>query len=90
MRLTHDDFGRSARVLSHVGAFVERAAHATNPSHSRFGRAGAAVSVATLGARLLPVGWRLFKRNPAVSIVVLVGIAMAVALARPGRPGRPG
>lgn len=85
MGLSHDDLGRSARALSDVGAFVERAAHATNPSHSTFGRAGAAVSVATLGARLAPAGWRFFKRNPAVSIAVLAGVALAVFLTRSAR-----
>lgn len=89
MRLSHDDLGRSARALSEVGAFVERAAHATNPSHSRFGRAGAAVSVATLGARLVPAGWRFFKRNPGASILMLAGIALAAYLTRPARASAP-
>lgn len=86
MGLSHDELGRSARALSDVGAFVERAAHATNRSHSTFGRAGAAVSLATLGARLLPVGWRFFKRNPMASMVVLAGVAVAVYLTRPAPP----
>lgn len=86
MGMSHDVLGRSARALSDVGAFVERAMHAANPSHSTFGRAGAAVSLATIGARLLPAGWRFFKRNPAASIVVLAGVAVAVYLARPARP----
>jgi len=85
MVLNHDDLGRSARALSVVGAFVERAAHITNPSHSKFGRASAAISLATLGARLAPVGWRFMKRNPVASIVVLTGVAVAVYLTRPAR-----
>jgi hypothetical protein len=85
MVFNHDDLGRSARAMSDVGAFVERAAHITNPSHSKFGRASAAISLATLGARLLPVGWRFMKRNPVASIAVLTGVAVAVFLTRPPR-----
>ena len=85
MGIFHDDVGRSARALSEMGSFVERAAHATNPSHSTIARVGAAVSVAKLGSRLLPAGWRLFKRYPLASTLAVAGLAVAVYLARQTR-----
>jgi hypothetical protein len=85
MSFRHDDVGRSARALSALGVFVDRAAHAVNPSRSKLGRTAAVVSVAKLGARLLPAGWRLFKRYPLASTVAISGILLALYATRPPR-----
>jgi len=85
MSIFHDDVGRSGRVLSHLGAFVERAAHAANPSRSKVGRAAAIVTVARLGARLLPAGWRFAKRYPLASTIAISGILLALYTTRPPR-----
>lgn len=85
MGIIHDEVGRSARALSDMGSFVERAAHATNPSHSTIGRVGAAVAVAKLGGRLLPAGWRLFRRYPLGSTMAVGGAALVLYLARQAR-----
>ena len=85
MSIFHDDVGRSGRALSHLGAFVERAAHAANPSRSKVGRAAAIVTVARLGARLLPVGWRFAKRYPLASTIAISGFLLALYTTRPPR-----
>jgi hypothetical protein len=85
MGILHDDVGHSGRALSALGDFVERAAHAANPSRSKLGRAAAIVTVARLGARLLPVGWRFARRYPFASTIAISGILLALYTARPPR-----
>jgi hypothetical protein len=84
-----DHLGRSASFLADVGRMVERAAHALGPASSAMGRVTAAVSVARLGARLVPAGGRLIRRYPAGSVLVLAGVLGALYLARaPREPSR--
>jgi len=85
MSIRHDDLGRSGRALSDLGSFVERAARAANPSRSKLGRATAVVTVAKLGAQLLPVGWRLARRYPVASTVAIAGILLALYASRSQR-----
>jgi hypothetical protein len=85
MRMSPEDLSRSARAFSDAGAFVERAAHIARPSNSALGRLTAAASAASLGARLLPAGWRLFKRYPVPSALAVGGVVLAVYLARASR-----
>lgn len=88
MGIRHDDMRRSGRALSHLGAFVERAAQAANPSRSKLGRAAAVVTVARLGARLLPAGLRLARRYPLASTLAISGILLALYATRPPRMSR--
>jgi len=85
MSLDRDDLGKSARTVADAGGFVERAAHLAKPSTSTMGRIGAAISVAKLGRRVLPAGWRLAKRYPVASALAVAGILLAVYLTRPAR-----
>ena len=85
MGIRHDDVGRSGRTLSHLGAFVERAALAVNPSRSKLGRAAAVVTVVRLGSRLLPAGWRLMRRYPVASTIAVSGVLLALYATRPAR-----
>ena len=85
MGMRHDDLGRSGRALSDFGAFVERAAHAANPSRSKLGRVAAVVTVARLGAQLLPAGWRLARRYPLASTLAISGILLALYASRAPR-----
>ena len=85
MGIRHDQAGRSGRALLELGAFVERAARAANPSRSKLGRAAAVVTVARLGVRLLPAGWRLLRRYPLASTLAVSGILVALYATRPTR-----
>ncbi len=85
MTIEPDDVVNSARAVSDAGAFVEQTARATTPDHSMLGRVVEAVSVIRLGARLLPAGWRMFKRYPLTSTLGVVGLMLAVYLMRPNR-----
>lgn len=85
MGIFHDDLGRSGRTLSDVGAFVERAAHAANPSRPKLGRVAAVVAVARLGMQLLPASWRLMRRYPVVSAFAIGGLLLTAYARRPER-----
>jgi len=85
-----DHLGKSGGTLADVGRLVERAAHVVGPASSALGRIAAAVSVAKLGARLIPAGARLLRRYPAGSLLVLAAALGALYLIRsPGPPSRP-
>lgn len=88
MSVDPDHLGRSGRTLADIGALIERLAHAVGPASPALGRVAAAVSVARLGARLIPAGGRLIRRYPAVSLLVLGGCLGALYLARPRKRPR--
>jgi hypothetical protein len=83
MSIRHDNLGHSGRALAALGVFVERAAHAANPSRSKLGRAAAIVTLARLGAHLLPAGWRIARRYPLASTIAVSGILLALYATRP-------
>ncbi|MDB6092390.1 MAG: hypothetical protein JWN85_5174 [Gammaproteobacteria bacterium] len=85
MSIDRDDVGKSAQTASDAGAFVDKAARVAKPANSTLGRVGAAASAVRLGARLLPAGWRLFKRYPLVSTLAVTGLIWGVYLTRPRR-----
>ncbi len=89
MGIRHEAVGHSGRALADLGAFVERAAHAANPSRSKLGRAAAVVTVARLGAQLLPAGWRVFRRYPLASTIAISGILLALYATRQPRMSAP-
>jgi hypothetical protein len=75
MNTTAGAIDESAQTASDASAFVHKAAHLSDGSNSTIGRVGAAASAVSLGARLLPAGMRLLKRNPVVGTLVIVGAA---------------
>lgn len=78
MSVDPEHLRQSDRILSDTGTLAERAAHAARPSSSTLGRIAAAISVAQLGARLIPVGGRLLRRYPVGSLLVVVGLLGAL------------
>lgn len=82
MSVDPDHLGRSGGTIADIGHLVERAAHVIGPASSTLGRVAAAVSVAKLGARLVPAGGRLLRRYPAGSLLVLAGLLGALYLLR--------
>ena len=76
---------RSGRTLADAATLVERAAHTLAPSSSTLERMAAAVTVARLGARLLPAGGRLLRRYPVGSVLLAAGFIGALYLLRPPR-----
>lgn len=85
MGLDLDHLGRSGRNLADTGRLIQWAAHAAHPSSTAFERLAAAVSLATLGARLIPAGGRLLKRHPLASVLVAAGFLGALYLTRAPR-----
>lgn len=90
MRVDPDALKHSGRTLADAATLIERAAHTVAPSSSTLGRLVAAVSVARLGARLIPAGQRLLRRYPVASLLVVAGFLGALYLTRASRaPLRP-
>lgn len=96
MSVDPDELRQSGRTLSDTGTLVERSAHAARPSTSALGRIAAAVSIAQVAARLIPAGGRMLRRYPVGSLLVVVGLLVALYLGsdpktsfhtRPGRAG---
>jgi hypothetical protein len=67
-----------AKTASDTGSLVERAVGATDPAHSALGRVADTAAAVRLGAQLLPKGWRLFKRYPVSSAVVIVALVWTI------------
>jgi hypothetical protein len=86
MRVDPEALKRSGRTLAEAAMLVERAAHTVAPSSSTLGRLVAAVSVARLGARLIPAGGRVLRRYPMGSLLVAAGFLAALYLVRPSQP----
>lgn len=76
---------QAARTASDAGALVESAIGAATPTNSVLGRVGAAAAAVQIGARLLPVGWRMLKRYPFAASLAIAGLVYASYLARPLR-----
>jgi hypothetical protein len=84
-RLVH-----SGRKLADTGRLLEWGAHALHPASSNLGRLVAAVSVARLGATLLPAAGRALRRHPVASLLLAAGLLGALYWARePPRSPRP-
>ena len=83
MSVDPDHLGRSGGTLADAGRLLERIAHAVGPASPTLGRVAAAISIARLGARLLPTGARLLRRHPVGSLLVVAGVLGAVYLLRP-------
>lgn len=82
MRVDPEQLGRSGRGLSDAGRLIESAAHAVHPASSGLGRVLAAISVAQLGARVIPAGGRLLRRHPVASLLVAAAVLGALYLTR--------
>ncbi len=82
-RLVH-----SGRKLADTGRLLEWGAHVLHPASSGVGRVVAEISVARLGATLLPAGARALRRHPVVSLLLAAGLLGALYLSRepPSRP----
>ena len=84
MTIDPDHLGRSGGTLADAGHLLERIALAVGPLSPALGRVAAAISIARLGARLLPAGGRFLRRHPVGSVlVVAAGVLGAVYLLRP-------
>ena len=79
-RLAH-----SGRKLADTGRLLEWSTHVLHPATSGLGRVVAAVSIARLGATLIPAGARAFKRHPVASLLLAAGLLGALYLARAPR-----
>lgn len=86
MSVDPDRLGRSGGTLADAGHLLERIAHAVGPASPTLGRVAAVISIARLGARLLPTGGRLLRRHPVGSLLVVAGVLGAVYLLRPLPP----
>lgn len=74
--------------MAEAATLVERAAHTLAPSTSTLGRMAAAVTVARLGARVLPEAGRLLRRYPVTSLLVAAGLFGALYVMRSAQPRR--
>jgi hypothetical protein len=83
MSVDPDRLGKSGGTLADAGHLLERVAHALGPASPMLGRVAAAVSIARLGARLLPAGGRMLRRHPLGSLLVVAGVLGAFYLLRP-------
>jgi hypothetical protein len=83
MSVDPDRLGQSGGTLADAGHLLERVAHALGPASPMLGRVAAAVSIARLGARLLPAGGRMLRRHPLGSLLVVAGVLGAFYLLRP-------
>lgn len=83
MSVDPDHLGQSGGTLADAGYLLERIAHAVGPASPTLGRVAAAISIARLGARLLPAGGRIFRRHPVGSVLVVAGVLGAIYLLRP-------
>lgn len=82
MSVDPDQLGQSGGTLADTGHLLERIAHAVGPASPMLGRVAAAVSIAKLGARLIPAGGRLVRRYPLGSVLIAAGVLGAVYLLR--------
>ncbi|HEX5459000.1 MAG TPA: hypothetical protein VFX20_03430 [Steroidobacteraceae bacterium] len=83
MSIDPDRLGRSGGTLADAGHLLEKIAHAVGPASPMLGRVAAAISIARLGARLVPAGGRALRRHPVGSMLVIAGALGAVYLLRP-------
>jgi hypothetical protein len=85
MSINAEDLNPTGKTISDAGSFVEKTADATRGSRSRLGRVGAALTGVKLGARLLPLGLRVFRRYPLASALAVVGVVFVVYAMRSAR-----
>jgi hypothetical protein len=83
MSVDPDHPGASGGTLADAGHLLERIAQAVGPVSAALARVAAAISVARLGAQLLPAGGRMLRRHPIGSLLVVAGMLGAVYLLRP-------
>jgi hypothetical protein len=76
--MRHEDVRAAGRVAEEAGAFARKAARADGSAHSTLGRIAQTAGAVRLGARLLPVAWRLFRRYPVISCLVVAGAMVAL------------
>ena len=72
-----------AKTASDTGSLAERAVGAADPARSVSGRIADTAAAVRLGAQLLPKGWRLFKRYPVSSVVVIAALVWTIYSIRP-------
>jgi len=78
--------GDPAKLASDTGAWPQKGAGAAvNPAKSALSRVGDTAAAVKLGAQLLPAGWRLFKRYPMSSALVVLAVVSTVYSTRPHR-----
>lgn len=78
--MTPNSTDESVQVASASGTLAKKVAGAADPAKSLPGRLGDTAAAALLATRLLPAGWRLLKRYPLPSLLVILGVAWAYSL----------
>jgi len=79
--MRHENVRAAAEVAEAWGAFARKDAQPQGSSRSTLGRIARTVAAVKLGTRVLPLAWRLFKRYPVISFVV-VGAMVVVSSSR--------
>jgi hypothetical protein len=77
--------GHPAELASDTGARAEYGAGAANPVKSTLSQIRDTAVAVKLGAQLLPAGWRLFKRYPMSSALVVLAVVWTVYSTRSHR-----
>jgi hypothetical protein len=83
MSVDPDHLRQSGGTLADAGHLLERIAHAVGPVSPTLGRVAALISIARLGARLVPAGGRMVRRHPVGSLLLIAGVLGAAYLLRP-------
>ena len=75
--------GASAEIASKSSTLARKVMGVADPGRSLLGRVGDTAVAVQLATRLLPTGWRLLKRYPVRSSLMILGLALAAYSLRP-------
>lgn len=75
--------GASAEIASKSSTLARKVMGVADPKRSLLGRVGDTAVAVQLATRLLPTGWRLLKRYPVRSSLMILGVALAAYSLRP-------
>jgi hypothetical protein len=77
---------RSDPLAAATRTLATKLAGASDPSHSTLSRLGDTAAAVQLASRVLPVGWRLVRRSPLISTLLILGLAWAAYNLRSSSP----
>jgi hypothetical protein len=78
MMRTPEAGDRAKLAAADAGAWAEKSAGVAHPEKSALSRVGDIAAAVKLGTELLPAGWRLFKRYPMSSGLVVLAVVWTV------------